>query len=63
MLLWFSSRLVSSVSCVEFASKNSILKFSKFYSGIGFNILICVIFSGGGGLAMSVFWGMCRVTG
>ena len=60
--LWFSSRLVSSLSCVEFASKNSILNVSKFFGGIGFNILIGVIFMGGGGLAMSMFWGMCRVT-
>ena len=62
-LLWFSSRLVSSFTCVVFASKNSILNFSKFSGGIGFNILIGVIFTGFSGLAISRFWGMCKVTG
>ena len=48
---------------MELVSKNSVLKFSKFSSGIGFSILVCVLFAGGGGLAMSVFCGMCKVTG
>ena len=61
--LWLSSKLVSAFICMEFASKNSILKFSKFSGGIGFSILVCVLFTGGGGLAMSVFCGICRVTG
>ena len=61
--LWFSSKLVRSFICVEFASKNSILNCSKFYGGIGFSILVVEIYAGGGGLAMSMFWGMCRVTG
>ena len=43
--------------------KNSMLKFSKFSDGIGFRILIWVFFTGGGGLAMSVFCGICSVTG
>ena len=61
--LWFSSKQVSALICMEFASKNSILNFSKFSGGIGFSILVCVLFTGGGGLAMSVFCGICRVTG
>jgi hypothetical protein len=61
--LWFSSKLVSSFSCVEFASKNYILKFSKFSSGIGLTILVGVVLVGGGGLPMSMFWGMCKETG
>ena len=60
--LWFSSKLVSSFSRVEFASKNSILNFSKFSGGIGFSILVGIIFARGGGLAMSMFWGMCKMT-
>ena len=63
MWLWFSSKLVSSFSCVEFASKNFILNCSKFSSRIGFSIQVGVIYAGGGGLAMSMFWGMCKVTG
>ena len=47
--LWFSSKLVSSFSCVKFASKNPILNFSKFSGGIGLSILVGVIFAGGGG--------------
>ena len=58
-----SSRLVSSFICVVFVPKNSILKFSKFSSGIGFSILGGVVFAGGSGLAISRFWGMCKVTG
>ena len=46
-----------------FASKNSILNFSKFSGGIGFRILIGVIFVGVGSLAISRLWGMCNVTG
>ena len=61
--LWFSSKLVRSFICMEFASKNSILNCSKFSGGIGFSILVKEIYAGGGGLAMSMFWGMCRVTG
>ena len=48
---------------MEFVSKNSILKFSKFSRGIEFCILVGVVFVGGGGLAMSMFWGMCKVIG
>jgi hypothetical protein len=49
--------LVSSFSCVEYVSKNSILIFSKFSGGIGFSILVGVIFLGSRGLAISVFLG------
>ena len=55
--------MVSSFTCVVFASKKFILNFSKFSDGIGFSILVGVIFAGGGGLAISKFWGMCKVTG
>ena len=48
---------------MEFASRNSILNFSKFFGGIGFSILVEVVFVGGGGLPMSMFWDMCKVTG
>jgi hypothetical protein len=61
--LWFSINLVSLFSCLEFSSNNSMLNFSKFSDGIGFNFLVGVIFSGCGGLAISMFWGMCKVTG
>ena len=61
--LWFSSNLVSSFSCVEFSSKNFVFNCFKFSDGIGFNILVCVTFAGGEGLAISVFCGMCRVIG
>jgi hypothetical protein len=61
--LWFFSKLVSSlISCVEFASKNYVLNFSKFSGGIEFSILVDIVFAGGCGLAMSMFWGMCKVT-
>ena len=39
------------------------LNFSKFSGGIGFSILVGGVFVGGGGLAISMFWGMCNVTG
>ena len=61
--LWLSSKLVSSLRCVEFVSKKSMLKFSKFSGGIGFNILFGVLLAGGDGLAMSMFCGMCKMTG
>ena len=48
---------------MEFVSKKSILIFSKFSGGIRFRILVGVVLVGGGGLAMSMFWGMCKVTG
>ena len=47
--------MVSSFSCVEFSSKNCMLIFSKFSGGIGFSILLGVVFTGGGGLAISMF--------
>ena len=42
---------------MEFSSKNSMLNFSKFSGGIGFSILVGVIFAGGGDLAISIFLG------
>ena len=61
--LLFSSRLVSSFICVRFLSKKSMLNISRFSGGIGFNILVVGVVVGIGGLAMSRFCGMCRVTG
>ena len=48
---------------MEFSSKNFMLNFSKFFGGIGFSIPVGVIITGGGGLAINMFWGMCKVTG
>ena len=55
--------MVSSINCVEFSSKNVMLNFSRFSGGIGFSILFGDVFAGGGGLAISVLYGMCKVTG
>ena len=41
---------------MAFSSKNSMLNFSKFSGEIGFSVLVGVIFAGGGGLAISMFW-------
>ena len=55
--------MVSSFSCVEFFSKNTMLNFSRFSGGIGFSILFGDMFVGGGGLAISVLCRMCKVIG
>ena len=60
---WSSNSVVSSLSWVEFSSKNVMLNFSRFSGGIGFSILVGVVFVEGGGLAISVLCGMCNVTG
>ena len=54
---------MSAFSCVEFSSKNVLLSLSRFFGGIGFNILVGGVFVGGGSLAISVFCGVCSVTG
>ena len=49
---------MSAFSCVEFSSKNVILKFSRFSGGIGFNILVGEMFVGDESLAISVLCGI-----
>ena len=60
---WSSSSVVSSLSWVEFSSKNVILNISRFSGGMGFSILVDEVLVEGGGLAISVLCGMCKVTG
>ena len=55
--------MVSFLSWVEFSSNNVMLNFFRFSGGIGFNILVGEVFVEGRGLAISVFCGMCNVTG
>ena len=55
--------MVRTFICVEFSSKNIMLKFSMFFVGIGFSILVGDVFVEGGGLAIRVFWGICSITG
>jgi len=55
--------VVSSLSWVEFSSKNVMLNFSRISGGIGFSILVGEVFVEGGGLAISVLCGMCNMTG
>ena len=55
--------MVSVLICVEFSSKNVVLKFSRFYGGIGFSILAGEVFVGSGSLAISVLCGICSMTG
>ena len=54
---------MSAFICVDFSSKNVTLNFSRFSGGIGFSILICEVFMGDGGLAISVLCGICNMTG
>jgi hypothetical protein len=49
--------------CMEFSSKNLILKFSRFSGGIGFRILVCVVLLGEMHIASSVLCGICRKIG
>ena len=46
-----------------FSSKNYVLNFSMFASGMGFRILVVCFFGIGMGRATSMFGGMCRGTG
>jgi hypothetical protein len=55
--------MVSSLSWVEFSSKNVMLNFSRFSCGIGFSILVGEVFVKDGGQTISVLCGMCYVTG
>ena len=48
---------------MEFSSKNMMLNFSTFSSGIGFSILVGGVFVGVKGLAISVLCGICNATG
>ena len=57
------SVLVSSLICSVFSSKNSVLNFSMFACGMGFNILGGLSVVGGVSRAIRVFGGMCSVTG
>ena len=38
--LWFSRGVIKALICMEFSSKNVILKFSRLSGGIGFRILV-----------------------
>jgi len=58
-----SSNVVRPFICAEFSSKNVILNFSMFSSGIGFNILVGDVSVRGAGLAIRVLWGICNITG
>ena len=58
-----SNNCINSFILVEFPSKNFILNFSKFSGGIGLSILVRLVVVIGGGLAINVFCGMCKVTG
>ena len=59
----FFSVFVSSFICSAFSSKNSVLNISMFVWGIGFSILGGLFVVGGIQRAISVFDGMCSVTG
>ena len=59
----FDSNMLRLVIWRAFSSKNSILNFSMFASGMGFKVLVVGCFGVGVGLATSTFGGMCRVTG
>ena len=48
---------------IAFSSKNIVLNFSKFSSGIGFIILVVRVVGGGGCLASSLFGGMYKIIG
>ena len=54
---------VSSFIWSAFSSKNSILKFSIFACGIGFNILGGLLVDGSRCRASNVFGGICSATG
>ena len=54
---------VSSVSWSAFSTKNSVLKFSIFSCGIGFNILGGLSVIAGIHMASNVLVGICSVTG
>ena len=54
---------VSSFIWSAFSSKNFVLKFSIFACGIGFNILRGLSVIAGIHRAISVFFGICSVTG
>lgn len=59
----FFSRFVRSLIWIEFSSKNSVLNCSILVCGIGLSsggVLVGVV---GGGRAIKVFGGMCRVMG
>ena len=55
--------VISSFSCSAFSSKNFVLKFSIFASGMGFNILGGLSVIVGRQRAISVLFGICSVTG
>ena len=55
--------VISSFSCIAFSSKNSVLKFSMFAGGMGFNILGGFSIIVGKRRAIRVLSGMCNVTG
>ena len=48
---------------IAFSSKNIVLNFSGFSWGMGFIILVVLVFGGGGCLASSLFGGICRIIG
>ena len=60
---WFSSSVVRAFICAKLFVKNVILNFLMFSSGIGFSILVGVVFVGDGGQAIKVLWGIYSITG